>query len=266
MVVQRVRHLKRLSAILSITLLLLFWTASPANTSPPLQPLSAGPPPTMISCQGIVQVGGFNYTGTGYFKFAIIDGSTSDGTTNYWANDGTTSGEPDAAVALPVSNGLFNVLLGDTSIGGSMQAIEYTVFGETDTWLRIWFSENLAGPFEALEPNQRLVSVPYALQAEFAQTPAGPTGPTGPTGPPGPPLTFYTRVMTTTGDSASVHCDPGDQVTGGGYRTEIDVNGFKIYYSGPLPLDTPPTYWRVERVANTGGQLVVYAVCADVTQ
>ena len=47
-------------------------------------------------------------------SIAIVDAGTGDGTVNYWANDGTASGEPGAAVELAVREGLFNVLLGDT--------------------------------------------------------------------------------------------------------------------------------------------------------
>ena len=58
-------------------------------------------------------VSGTPYTGTGYFKFALVNGA---GDTSFWSNDGTSTGggEPTASVALPVSNGLFSVLLGDT--------------------------------------------------------------------------------------------------------------------------------------------------------
>jgi len=155
-----------------------------------LRTLFAGPPPTMISYQGLVQVDGSPYNGTGYFKFAIVDSTTGNGTSNYWANDGTASGEPAAAVPLAVGNGLFNVLLGDTSLAGMSQTLDDSVFSETDTYLRVWFSQSTGGPFEALEPNQRFTSVAYALRARYADNslpgPSGPTGPVGETGPTGP--------------------------------------------------------------------------------
>jgi hypothetical protein len=56
-----------------------------------------------------------------------------------------------------------------------------TVFSESDTYLRVWFSQNAGGPFEALEPNRRIASVGYALHAKYADNP-GPTGPQGPNG------------------------------------------------------------------------------------
>lgn len=130
----------------------------------------AAPPPTLISYQGFVKVSGNAYSGTGYFKFAVIDAASGDGTTNYWANDGTASGEPSAAVALSVSNGLFDVMLGDTSLNGMTQAITQNAFSQTATYLRVWFSQTAGGPFQALDPNQRIGSAPYALRAEKALT------------------------------------------------------------------------------------------------
>jgi hypothetical protein len=122
----------------------------------------------MISYQGYVEVSGSPYSGTGYYKFAIVDAATGNGTTNYWANDGTSTGEPAASVSLPVSNGLFDVLLGDTSLGGMTQPLQDSVFGPLSTYLRVWFSATAGGPFQALDPNQRVASAAYALRAERA--------------------------------------------------------------------------------------------------
>lgn len=145
-----------------------------AGAAPALKPLFApGDPPTMVNYQGIVNVGGAPHNGTGYFKFAIVDQSSGDGTTNYWANDGTANSEPAAEVPLSVTDGLFNVLLGDTSLTGMSQPLADTVFANSDTYLRVWFKSTSGGTFEALEPNQRLVSVPYALRAKYAES-AGP--------------------------------------------------------------------------------------------
>ena len=139
----------------------------------------------MVNYQGTVQVDGKPYTGTGYFKFAIV-GSSTGGGANFWSNDGTASGEPGAAVALTVSKGLFDVLLGNTALTGMTQPLDESAFAQTDTYLRVWFSKSASGPFQALEPNQRIASVPYALRAKYAENaPAGPQGPTGPIGPTG---------------------------------------------------------------------------------
>ena len=80
----------------------------------------------MVAYQGEVQVGGTPYTGNGYFKFAIVNATN----TTYWSNDGTgTAGSaPTAAVQLAVNDGLFSVLLGDTTLGGMTQALTADVF------------------------------------------------------------------------------------------------------------------------------------------
>lgn len=129
----------------------------------------AAAPPTLISYQGFVKVGGNAYTGTGYFKFAVMDAASGNGTTNYWANDGAASGEPAALVSLAVTGGLFDVMLGDTSLAGMTQAITQNSFNQTNTYLRVWFSQTAAGPFQALDPNQRIGSAAYALHAARAE-------------------------------------------------------------------------------------------------
>jgi hypothetical protein len=112
-----------------------------------------------------VRVGGLPYSGLAYFKFAIVNGANT-----YWSNDGTTSGEPSTAVELPVSHGLFSVLLGDTTLGGGMtQILKASVFEEPDRFLRVWFSTSPGGPFSPLGDDTRIAAVPYALQAELAQ-------------------------------------------------------------------------------------------------
>jgi hypothetical protein len=126
---------------------------------------SAGSP-EVVSYQGKVLVGGVPYTGAGYFKFAIVDAA---GTTSYWSNDGTSSsgGQPASAVHLSVNNGLFTVLLGDTTLGGMTQPLSGEVFVGTERYLRVWFcSYNVS--FMQLSPDQRIAAVPYALQAAEA--------------------------------------------------------------------------------------------------
>ena len=107
---------------------------------------------------------GSPFTGNGYFKFAVMDAASGNGTTNYWANDGTASGQPSTAVALAVTGGLFDVMLGDTSLAGMTQTITQSAFNQTTTYLRVWFSQTPGGPFQALDPNQRIGSAAYALR------------------------------------------------------------------------------------------------------
>ena len=144
----------------------------------------AGPPPGVINYQGLVETGGQPFSGTGHFKFAIVDAA---GTVSYWSNDGTSTAgdEPTQAVSLAVDRGLFGVLLGDTTLAGMTQALDETAFAESEAYLRVWFSAQAAGPFEQLSPDQRVTSVAYALRARYADNP-GPEGPQGPQGDPGP--------------------------------------------------------------------------------
>jgi hypothetical protein len=148
-----------------------FWLATTETVSfaAPRNSSLLGVPPAVVSYQGVIDINGNSFTGTGYFKFALVDSPTGDGSVNYWANDGTLSGAPANAVQLAVNNGLFDVLLGDTSLANMSTPFDETAVAETVTYLRVWFSETGAGgSFEALEPNQRLASVPYALQAGSA--------------------------------------------------------------------------------------------------
>jgi hypothetical protein len=136
--------------------------AAPGNA-----PLAQGGSPTVVAYQGEVQVGGTPYTGDGFFKFAVVNAA---GDVAYWSNDGSSAGgsEPTAAVGLAVSEGLFSVLLGDTTLGGMKQALTADVFSQPDCYLRVWFSASVGGPFSQLMPDTRLAAVPYALQAQEA--------------------------------------------------------------------------------------------------
>jgi hypothetical protein len=86
----------------------------------------------------------------------------------YWSNDGTSvdGSEPSAAVSVAVNNGLFTVVLGDTS-QPNMAAIEAGLFNQPNLQLRIWFSDGANG-FAALSPAQPLTPAPYAIFANAA--------------------------------------------------------------------------------------------------
>jgi hypothetical protein len=124
--------------------------------------------PTVVSYQGLVTVDGAAYSGPGYFKFAVVNPA---GSTTYWSNDGSSTGggEPTNAVPLAVSDGLFNVLLGDTALP-NMTTLPASAFDGTDRALRVWFSQTgTAGTFTLLSPDRPIAAVPYALQAEEAK-------------------------------------------------------------------------------------------------
>ena len=114
--------------------------------------------PQIINYQGRITVGGTNYDATGLFKFALVN---TAGTVNYWANDGTASGQPATGVSLAVSKGLYAVLLGDTTVSGMTTTIGSTAFNNSDVRLRVWFSDGSG--YQQLTPDQRIAAVGYAL-------------------------------------------------------------------------------------------------------
>jgi len=123
--------------------------------------------PHIINYQGYIKSSGSPYNGTGYFKFAVID-SNSSPTTSYWSNDGSSieGSVPTAAVSATVSNGVFNIALGNTSLT-NMNTISTSVFASyPTTYLRVWFSEDNS-TFTQLTSGRRLVSVPYAYAVEI---------------------------------------------------------------------------------------------------
>ena len=85
--------------------------------------------------------------------------------TTYWSNDGTSvnGSQPTAAVSVGVNNGLFTVVLGDTT-SANMTAISASLFTQPNLQLRIWFSDGVNG-FAVLSPVQNLTPAPYAIQA-----------------------------------------------------------------------------------------------------
>lgn len=123
--------------------------------------------PGTLSYQGQVHVDGSPFDGMGQFKFAIVNAA---GTQMYWANDGSTGAvaEPGTAVSVPVEDGLFSVLLGDTSLSNMDAEIPADAFSEPDRALRVWFNDGANG-FEMLTPDTSLASVPYAFQADQAR-------------------------------------------------------------------------------------------------
>ncbi|MDB6070183.1 MAG: hypothetical protein JWL81_1354 [Verrucomicrobiales bacterium] len=123
----------------------------------------AAPPPGILNHQGRIAVSGENFTGTGHFKFALVNAA---GTVRYWSNNnsGTGGGQPTAAVQVPVSQGHYALGLGDAGLA-NMTVIPATVFSDnTDVRLRIWFSTN-GSTFEQLTPDRRITSAGYALSA-----------------------------------------------------------------------------------------------------
>jgi len=119
---------------------------------------------TVFTYQGHLTDSGTNFNGAGQFEFALVTSNNSSYTT-YWSNDGTSvnGSEPAASVSVAVSNGLFTVVLGDTS-QPNMTAIAASLFTQPNLQLRIWFNDGVSG-FAALNPAQNLTPAPYAVFA-----------------------------------------------------------------------------------------------------
>ena len=87
----------------------------------------------------------------------------------YWSNDGSSvaGSQTVSAVSLPVTKGLYSVLLGDTTVSNMTASIPASVFANANVNLRVWFNDGVNG-FQQLTPDQRLAAAGYSLQAQNA--------------------------------------------------------------------------------------------------
>jgi hypothetical protein len=96
-----------------------------------------------------------------YLKFAIAPESPADASEIYWSSApwDDVLGEPDAALEVPVTQGVFSTVL---------EGVDSTVLGNSDLTLHVWVSDAADGTFEYLGANP-INSVPYAVVAGFAE-------------------------------------------------------------------------------------------------
>ncbi len=113
-----------------------------------------------------VTAGGADYTAVTTVSIAPPPPAIT--VTTAWSNDGTstTGNEPLAAVAIPVTHGLYSTALADVSLG--MTPFNPAVF-DAPLNLRVWFDDGVHG-FQLLTPDQPLATVPYAFRADMAAT------------------------------------------------------------------------------------------------
>ena len=104
---------------------------------------SASAVPLVVEYSGRVSSGSSPFTGTGSFRFALVD---SAGATTYWSNDGTSTAgsEPAAAVSAEVDDGFYSVYLGDSTVA-NMAEIDESVFDNDTLYLRVWFDDGTNG-------------------------------------------------------------------------------------------------------------------------
>ena len=206
--------------------------------------------------QGRIFSGGQPINGTAQVKFALIDTS---GTTSVWSNDETSvaAGEPLAAIPVSVDSGVFDVMIGDTSIG--MEPIHGAIFnGRDDLRMRIWLSDGVNG-FEQLTPDRRIPNADLLGLRTLTE-----------------PLTVY--VDATNGSDlnsglnasyaketigAAVRMMPKNlqanariQIANGIYRESVELNGFTVANFKRLTLvgdeTCSPTLGQVPAVRITG--------------
>ena len=119
---------------------------------------------------GSVQTVTVTNMGTGYsFYPTVTIGPPPDNVVyqTYWSHDGSVAAgndTPATFVTLPVTKGLYSVLLGDAGIPNMTLSIPPAVFSNQDVRLRVWFNDGVSG-FQQLAPDQRIASVGYALMA-----------------------------------------------------------------------------------------------------
>ncbi len=118
--------------------------------------------PGLLNYQGRIAVGSTAFDGMGQFKLALVN---NDASQIFWANapDNNNDGQPDSAVEIAVTQGLYSLPLGDTSIP-NMSGLPASVFSNTEVYLRVWFNDGTNG-FQLLSPDQRITSVGYAMMS-----------------------------------------------------------------------------------------------------
>jgi len=112
------------------------------------------------------------YTGTATVTVAAPPAATSSTSyVSYWSHDATSNAgsEPTGHVTLPVTKGLYSVLLGDSTLAG-MGTIPSTLFANPDIRLRIWFNDGSHG-FQLMTPDQRIISTIYLSPCTTHQPP-----------------------------------------------------------------------------------------------
>ncbi|HPQ66712.1 MAG TPA: hypothetical protein PLI51_08305, partial [bacterium] len=104
----------------------------------------------VINFQGRVEVGDVGYSGNTWFALTI---GNEDMATTYWSSFASVS----------AVEGIFNILIG----GNTEDPLTDDVFTHLeDMYLRVAFSTDGIN-YETLSPDQQIVSVPYAVNADL---------------------------------------------------------------------------------------------------
>lgn len=117
-----------------------------------------------LAHNGHISVNGTPYSGSGSFKFSIVDQNESI----LWNHDESSTSEPTGAITLNVNNGFYSVFLGDSNISG-MSALPASALRNTDkAYLKIWFDEG-DGTFEQIGSSMAMGASPFALISELSR-------------------------------------------------------------------------------------------------
>lgn len=117
--------------------------------------------PTAFSFQGRISVEGVPFSGTGLFRFALVQGTGAE----VLMNLDPLAGSPGASVSIPVSKGLYSVRFGIDTI----PVPESLLIQNSDLRLRVWFDDGAHG-LQLLSPDQPILAVPYARRSLSAAT------------------------------------------------------------------------------------------------
>ena len=192
--------------------------------------------------QGRVHVTGRPFTGTGYFKFAIIEPEED---TSLWSNDLTSEygDEPASSVMIAVTRGVFQVMIGSPELG--MEPLHSTIFNSTsDLYLRVWFSDGERG-FQQMTPDRRIANARlYGILSEkkdFTIYVDGEIGNDRFSGlrPNAPKKTIQGAVNVL---PSRLNCNATIRVAPGVYREQVVIYGIDTYPGKYLFLEGDPDW------------------------
>ena len=143
-----------------------------AYSSPPTVTISGGgglgATATATGSNGSVTSIAVNNGGSGYTSapaVTIAAPPPPPPTVSFWSNDGTSvnGSAPGSAVSLPVTKGLYSVVLGDDGLANMTQIPSSAIQAANGrAYLRVWFSDGVNG-FQQLAPDQFIAPAVYLV-------------------------------------------------------------------------------------------------------
>jgi hypothetical protein len=133
-------------------------------------PIAKAASPNIISYQGrLTDAAGILQNGNFTFKFSIYTDSTVGAPdTKVWPAG------PPGTIVLPVTDGVFNVNIGDA---GFPDALNFDFNTNPDAYLQVEVLNTTSALYETLEPRQQITSSGFAINANTVDGHAAGTGP-----------------------------------------------------------------------------------------